>query len=252
MMGLGMVMDGASAQNGAEGGTGRQLAVRHSADWTFQVQPYLWLTAVNLDTQVGPVSGEADASIGDVLENLDGALMVHGEAHKGRWGVFSDFFWARLSATQNRGPGGGGNVSVSLDEVFLELAGTYDLGNEKLAFEPLFGLRLTYIDTKINITAAPGGSASSNSDSTWVDPMLGARMRYFFTDRWSWGMRGDAAGFGVGSEITLNASTDVRYRFSELFSLTLGYRYMYMEYEDGPVEVDMAMHGPGLGFLFSF
>ena len=62
--------------------------------------PYLWFSGI--DGQVSSVPGEPpadiDASFSDVLENLDFAIFVAGEARKGRWGIFADVMYVDLEA----------------------------------------------------------------------------------------------------------------------------------------------------------
>ena len=56
-----------------------------ASGWSFQVTPYLWLAGIggNVSTARG-LSASFSQSIGDVLSELDGGLMLLGEARYGR------------------------------------------------------------------------------------------------------------------------------------------------------------------------
>src|SRR4051812_49412497 len=44
--------------------------------WQFSITPYLWATALKGDVGVGRTSADVDASFDDILDNLNGALML--------------------------------------------------------------------------------------------------------------------------------------------------------------------------------
>src|SRR5262245_49212730 len=68
------------------------------SDWGFQVTPYLWLVGIggNVSTPRG-LSASFSQSIGDVLGNLDGGLMLLGDVNYRRWQILADFDYARLT-----------------------------------------------------------------------------------------------------------------------------------------------------------
>jgi opacity protein-like surface antigen len=63
---------------------------------------------------------------------------------------------------------------------------------------------------------------------------------------------GDVGGFGVGSDSTYQAIGGVVWQFSQRFSASAGYRYLYQDFEDDGFVWDMAMHGPFLGLGVKF
>lgn len=232
--------------------TRKQLSVPDPDRWWFEITPYLWLSAVGTDAEIGPVSAEADASFSDILDDLSGALMLHAEAHKGPWGMFGDIMWVRIEKDESIGPMGGGNLDVEIGTLFLEVGGLYRFGTDRFSFEPLFGMRAAFVNTEVTITGGAGGDAGIDSDTSWAEPMIGARLAYRFSEKWSWGLRGDVSGFGVGSEITWNVNTGIRYQINDLFGMWFAYRYMFIDYEDGMADIEITMNGPLLGFTFTF
>ena len=61
-----------------------------TASWQLSVTPYLWATALKGDARVGRTKADVDASFSDILDNLNGALMLSVEARRGRFGLLSD------------------------------------------------------------------------------------------------------------------------------------------------------------------
>lgn len=61
-------------------------------------------------------------------------------------------------------------------------------------------------------------------------------------------------GFGIGnaSDLALNGNIFVNWQINELFSLSGGYRALYMKYNSGDNEYNATQHGPWLGIGFTF
>ncbi len=86
----------------------------------------------------------------------------------------------------------------------------------------------------------------------WVDPIIGFRGRYNFTDECYLAARGDIGGFGVSSDLTLNAFGALGYQWNKTFSTELGYRYLYVDYAHDGFVFDAATKGLFLGATFRF
>jgi len=233
--------------------TSAELSTPSPDDWRFEVKPYLWLTAVGVDAEIGPVSAEADMEFKDLLDHLDAGLMLHGEAYKGPWGMFGDIMWTRLSADEDGfGPAGGGDFDFTMNMTLLEAGGMYRFQKNRFSFEPLFGLRAMFINSDVEISGASGGSVDRDGSTEWAEPMIGMRVGAQITKKFTSSLRADVSGFGVGSEITYNINSEFRYHFNDRYAMTFGYRYLYIDYEDGNAEIELTMNGPVLGFAFSF
>lgn len=234
--------------------TNKQLSVGDPEGWRFEVQPYLWMSALAAEADAGAVEGEVDAEFSDLLDFLDKALMLHAEAHYGSWGMFTDVMWTRLSKDRAIGPAG--SMDITLDTWFIELGGFYrftkEVKDRTLTIDPLFGVRVGIAGTELDLTTG-AGTATVDSNETWVDPMIGVRTAMQFTPKISAGLRADLSGFGVGSELTWNIHPEMRYRINDLFTMTFGYRYMAAKFEtDSDTDIDVSFNGPVLGFLFTF
>jgi len=66
------------------------LGARAEEGWTFSLTPYIWLPNINGQLKYSiPADGggrpEVDTGPNNYLENLSFALMLAGEARKGKW-----------------------------------------------------------------------------------------------------------------------------------------------------------------------
>ena len=235
--------------------------------WEFQVIPYFWLASLDGDVTVKGIESSVSLSSSDVLDMLDYGGEVHVEAWKGRWGIFLDPTFLKLSADghTNRPLVGRIDVDVDLKEWLVEFGGLYTLGSwplgadggRALSLDVLGGGRYWYLKSKLNADVPLLGLSRRVEESEdWIDPIVGARLRADLTKKLSLTVRGDIGGFRVGSDFTWNASAIFGYHFSRTISLWLGYRVLGVDYDSGSgsskFKYDVTMSGPivGLGFHF--
>ncbi len=223
----------------------------HAAEWKHEVAPYLWGAAISGTTAVGPVEADVDASFSDILDNLEMGFMGTYRASRDRVSVTVDGIYMGLGG-DGRGPAGFVKADVDLDQSALEV----DVGYEILERLTVFG-GLRYNDLSVDIrTTGPLGVQSDSTDEDWVDPVIGAHYTIDFADKWSFTLRGDIGGFGVGSEFAWQGVGTLRWQTSERIGVVGAYRYIDMDYEsdDGgrDFKYDMSMSGPALGVVFTF
>ncbi len=89
-------------------------------------------------------------------------------------------------------------------------------------------------------------------DQYWFDPIIGLRGQVNFT-RWLYlAAQGDVGGFGAGSQIAWNVQASIGFNFTRNIFAELGYRYMYVDYENNGFVYDMNSYGlySSVGFKF--
>jgi|GEM_PF-843856 len=89
-------------------------------------------------------------------------------------------------------------------------------------------------------------------DEWWIDPIVGLRGQLNLT-RWLFlAAQGDVGGFGVGSQITWNTQATIGFNFTRNVFAELGYRYMYVDYENDGFLYNMNSYGlySSIGFKF--
>jgi hypothetical protein len=95
---------------------------------------------------------------------------------------------------------------------------------------------------------------------TWVDPLVGLRLRHQFTPGHELTLSGDVGGFGAGSEFSWQAIGAYRFALAQAYGATwsglLGYRALYVDYSKGAgdtlYQFDMLQHGPIAGISARF
>jgi hypothetical protein len=93
---------------------------------------------------------------------------------------------------------------------------------------------------------------SASADKDWVDPIIGVRAQWNFSEKWFLAGKSDIGGFGVGSDIAWTMQATVGYQFTEKVSAELGYRHLQTDYEDGNFTYDMASTGIYTGLNIRF
>ncbi len=246
-----------------------------SAPWQVSVTPYVWGTALKGDVGVAKTSAKVDASFKDILDHLNGALMLSLELRKGRFGLLSDSVFADLedsaASADNRL-----KVDATAKMLIQNLAGTYRVGSWQLAdlgtagplsvtIDPYAGLRYTHLeielDGKLDLPDL-GIDARRTADQSehWVDPIVGLRTSFTLGEHWNLVVGGDVGGISTSDQYSAEAWSVIGYRFG-LFgtgnaSLLAGYRVLKQKYEDGSgrdrFDWDMTIHGPIAGLKIVF
>jgi hypothetical protein len=255
-----------------------------SPGWTFRVVPYGWLASMDGTQTVRGRSVKVDASFLDILENSDTlvALMGDFEARKGPFALYGDVVWSKVGVdpsqvrTRTIAPGIVGTVGTALD-VSIEMAiveggAAYEVVRAgPVAFDVLAGARYWYQEADLSFDLAAtldigdlqiaGAREIARSGSVeWLDPVIGARLRYTMAPGHDLFLRGDIGGFGVGSDFSWQAVGgyifDVGTWQGVTVSGVIGYRALAVDYTQGEgrrrYEFDIVQHGPILGLSMRF
>ncbi|MBS7538877.1 hypothetical protein [Ancylobacter lacus] len=231
-------------------------AAAPASDWRFQLTLYGWLTGLNGDIGVRDrPTVPLDASISDVLKNLDGAVMGSFLAQNSQWLFIADLVLAQLSHDDTFGRRGELNADATLTQTIATGAVGYKLpiGVANLDLAVTAGLRYVQLSTDLDVTLSGHDFAWSRSDSEqWVDPTVGFVLQWAITDRWYLNAMADIGGFGVGSQLSSTGYVGVGYLWTTSISTAIGYRYLYEDYENGGFRYNATMHGPtvNLGWRF--
>jgi hypothetical protein len=212
---------------------------------------YTWLSSLSNDVTTGDSESSSDIPFSDVLDATDFANFAHLEMQRGKWSLFSELDFVKLSQgtdvrIQRRIPLKI-NADAVLKQTVVELGGMRSFDGNRVGLDALVGARYFRLDSAVNL-----GPLDLDVTEDWLDPMVGARLRVRLSERWNASLRGDLAGFGAGSELTTNVVAIVSYTISDRYDVGFGYRYMKTEYEKGDLEVDMSTYGPILGMAIKF
>lgn len=217
--------------------------------WEFQLTPYLWMPSVSGYVTVKDHRKPIDLSFHEIMKDLQFGGMGYFEARHDNWAFFLDILGMKLSDDSHSK---GYKINTDLELLLSTFEGGYRFGDKKKSFEVLAGARTVYADSDIVIK----GVARVNRSKSWVDPLVGARVKFRPIDLLSFTVMGDIGGFGVGSKYTWDFVGTVTLHVKEHRSLDVGYRILDIDYESGhgrnKLEVDNRTEGPILGVTFDF
>jgi hypothetical protein len=233
-----------------------------NSPWKFEVEPYVWLPAIQGDVIVRGRTADIDLDLGDTLELLfedfKFAAMGRAEARKGNLLLTLDLLYLNLEDEQSTARGL--ETEVGLKLLITEFGAGYRLGTWPLspdvlpavAFDVLVGGRYVFLESSIDIDGGPRGGVDIERDVDWIEPFVGGRFLLTLSKRITIGVRGDVGGFGVGSDLTWNLVGGIQYQVSRQVALAGGYRALDIDYAQGSGGLDVLMHGPLLGAVFRF
>jgi hypothetical protein len=255
-----------------------------SADdkWQFSIMPYLWLPTIDgtikYRTPYGSPEVDVKANPGDYLSEVEMAGMLAFEARKGKWLVYSDITYMKLSDDSssvrsiNFNPGLPPNpVSTTLNsgtstDVYATIwtvAGGYNfVQGPKASLDLIAGARYLHLkattDWRLTATVTdpvgggvfPASGSVTDSGDVW-DGIVGVKGRLKLGEG-SWFVPYYLDGGAGGSQFTWQAQTGIGYAF-RWGDLILGYRYLAWEQDDNNKTIqDLKLYGFGLGGVFHF
>ena len=222
-----------------------------ASDWDWAVEPYVWASSIKTDLRadVPPIQGSTELRFGDILDKLDGSIQLHVEGRGDGQGVFADFTYLGIS---DRNEGRFANTEADLDTRLFEAAWVWTPGGQRDRGLDLFaGVRWLDVDLKLAIDPINPelqGRVLDDGDS-YLDAMIGVRNTWVLGERWFVTGRVDTS-FG-DSEGSWNASAMAHYRTAR-GAWHFGYRHLAIDVESNGAEVDLAMSGPVVGYMFAF
>ena len=138
--------------------------------WTFQVEAYAWLTALEGTTGVGSLVTDVDQSFSDIMDNIKMAAALRAEARHGRWGVIADGFYADLGGSGTPPGPLRSHVGLDMKQFIGELSIAYRLWESPDGFVDVYG-GLRYNDLRMNFYSSanvPGIESISQEASSRV------------------------------------------------------------------------------------
>ena len=216
-------------------------------DSGYELWVYAWLTAMDGNVGVGPLDASVDASFSDIVEALDFAFMAGMRSEQGPWVWTVDVFTANLNNDFDR------TVTLKTDQQMLRATGGFRLES---GMELFIGARAIDIKNDLKIRLPDDTVLASKDSKSWVDPIVGVGYRGDFSDRLQLVASADIGGFGIASDLSWSATAALRYHFSDLFSMSGGYRILDIDYEEGSGNrkfgYDVKTSGPVIALAWQF
>lgn len=214
-----------------------------SDKWDVVLEPYFMGAAMSGTTVVRGRDKDVDVSAPDIFSNLQFGAMGVVVARKGSWGFGADAIWMALGTTVR-------NTNVDFNQGAFAFYGLRRLGS---AADVTFGMRVNTLQGRLKFNAL---GVDVSQDKTWVDPVVGLILRTPTERRVQLRVYTEIGGFGVGSDFEWQVFPTVGFRFTDRFSLEVGYRWLDMDYKTGDgnerFAYDVLTQGPVGGLAFRF
>jgi hypothetical protein len=197
-------------------------------------------------------SSKIDLSFSEILDELDIGIMGMFEARKGKFALWSDVFYSRISTSVDT-PGpfyDGADYEQKLG--YTSFGVSYRVvENEWLELDALAGVRFFFLDNEMDLNGGILPAENSQYDENWYDPFLSVKTNVALTEKLyftGW------AGMAVGgeSESSYDFFGGLGYKFSETYSAVAGYRHLEVDYEQGDFLFGVEMSGLLLGLVIRF
>jgi opacity protein-like surface antigen len=221
--------------------------------WTFAASSYLWATGLKGDLRTLPPLPRVsvDLSFGDVLKNLDGALMTSLEARHGRFILFGDLLLSRVSTERDFTVAGvAGSVGLkSLSFSGMGTVGYRIVDDPNISVDLLGGARVWTVKNTLSLQAAGIGIDYGKTES-WVDGVAGGRIKIKLTDA----LFVSAIGLvgGLSSKLEWDVYGGLGYALDERWNLFAGYRALRVDYHRGNFIYRVTQQGPIMGATYKF
>ena len=225
--------------------------------WEVTVAPlYLWATKIDGELTARGTTVPVFLSFADAADNLGASFSVHVEARKGRWGLFSDLNFVRLSSdAEFSRPGTSLPViegEFDFDNTIFEAGGSYRM-NEASPLALIGGLRTYSISPKVEFTTPNLTIASIDVSRTSVNAFAGFTFRPQLSPKVTFLSRGD---LGAGDGFTWSGMVGFEFRPKPWAGLVAGYKAFGIDVgsdDDEPVrEYDVTHYGPIVGLNLHF
>lgn len=225
--------------------------------WQFQVATYGWLAGQKGTVKTYNYLPEVDIDIDfwdDVAGNINGALFLLGEIRKGSFGIVTDLAYMDIEM-ENATPGAlFSTVSSRSESWLITPAAFYRLsGRETYFLDLLVGFRFWAVESTLAFSGGLLPEQETNNSKNWVDPLVGVKGLSALGNS-NFFISGAAliGGFGAGSDLMWDVGLNLGYKWGEMFSTTIGYRYMDVDFEDGGFIYDVSQDGPTIGLSWRF
>jgi hypothetical protein len=238
---------------GALPGSATAAMAEETNHWSFDVVPYLWVAGVDVESTLPSVPPSTPTGADRFDTRISAGAMLAAQARYRSFGLFVDFDWLQLNTVASQPGPVYSAVNLKSDFIQTTAALTYSLPlTGKFHAEALAGAQIWIVNENLEFTTGLLPGFTTSGEKTWVDPVIGADLRYDLSRRWFVTAKGTVGGFGVSSDISCDVFSGVGFHITDWCSTTIGYRYLHEEYNRNQFEFNMDAHGFLLGVGFHF
>jgi len=233
-------------------------------DFSFRVNLYLWALSIDGSTalpmnnpSLPPQTPVADVKLkfSDAIKYVKMAAMLAGRFEYKNFGFLYDIYYVKLGYNASV-PVQSGYIDADLTaKQFtgdLEISYKFPIKNKNIYSLGYAGARISSLDNTLDLFQANQPVLNVNFSKTWVDPIIGADATFLFSKHWFSYFKGDVGGFGISSKFTGMILGVAGYRFTDNWNATLGFKYLYMDYDKDNFLWKVNQYGLLLSFGYIF
>ena len=231
------------------------IQAQEAREWEMQITPYAWISGLSghLGAIPGLPASGVDLSFGDILDDLDVAGMLMASARNGPWVIYLDTTYVRTSSSEELGGVVFDRVEIESETTNFALAvGRTITQTPQSSVDAYFGARAWWLKNTFDLRGVGGGKSSRSERANWIDPLVGIAVRHSASERWDLFGNAEVGGFGVGADLEWSVMAGATYSITEAFGVSVGWRYLAVDYDKGGIVYDVNQSGPVLGATFRF
>ena len=221
--------------------------------YKYQITPYAFFSGVNGTIGEQGRTAQVDASFGDVLSHLDGIATVYFDARFGRWRALLDNMYVDVSnARATPGPLFD-SVAVATKMWMVDPKAGYALyQKEDRELDVTAGARIWNLDNKVTLFRGGFQADLGKGTRTFADPIIGTRFYSNLSPKIFVLGKADIGGFDAAASMDWQAFGEGGYAFNERVALSVGYRYISVDYTPNNAAFKTSMRGVIFGFGIRF
>lgn len=227
--------------------------------FSFSIMPYAWFASIG--GTVGEFDGEKYGfNKGFTFSNLHMYAAFVGKIKYERVSFVFDISYVNYKSfgTTSQNP----NLPQELAANTTAKQAVFDLfiaylfpSKGKTMVDIYGGGRLWNLDLEATVIKPDGTqNTAPGYSNSWLDPVLGVNAEFVLSSdrKWAAWTKGDIGGFGVNSQMTWQMNVGVAYMLSPNFPLTLGFKYLGVNYYKNNLNWTVNEYGPTLGIGYRY
>ncbi|MBK8551642.1 MAG: hypothetical protein IPL53_11510 [Ignavibacteria bacterium] len=227
--------------------------------FSFSIQPYAWFASIG--GTVGEFDGEKYGfNKGFTFKNLHMYAAFIGKIKYERVSFVFDISYVNYKSfgttTQNPNLPQELSANTTAKQWVSDLFLAYLFPSKGNTMVDIYGGgRLWNLDLEATVLKPDGTqNTAPGYSNSWLDPVIGVNAEYVLDSKRKWGAwtKGDIGGFGVNSQMTWQMNVGIAYMLSPNWPLTLGFKYLGVNYYKNNLNWTVNEYGPTLGIGFKY
>lgn len=223
-----------------------------SETWSLDLSPYIWFAGTHGTVGVLGRDASVHASAGDLLSHFNMGLMGASQARFGRFLLNGDALWIRLS--DSRALPFPGLNATSADVRVGQFVWTSKIGyrliDRKVKADANLGVRYWHLGQSLTLNPSILG-LNVNSSQSWADIVVGGRVELPLGPKTSITALGDVGGWNATAKLDYQFAGLLNFKVSRSWTISPGYRYLFVDYRSGSSIYNMATTGGIIGVTYT-